>query len=179
MSLEISTDIDLQIRRRFLAKAFLSGGYLSYGAEFRSSVQHADARILMRPEEDITEPELDKLRTRLFDPFSSELPQEQKEEYGVQQAICSMVSGSLLVFMPSSRTLAVFGSVLGVYLGMLNVPADNHRFPNEGAYDLGHALIVSGGNVLRWSYRRLLGRLLPELEKRQRAEELRQNEQGK
>jgi hypothetical protein len=56
---------------------------------------------------------------------------------------------------------------LSTYMGMLNVPADVSDFPIDGDHDLGHAVIVSNDKVLRWSYRRFLGRMLPEIEKLQ------------
>jgi len=165
MEIGISINLDLDIRLRFLAKAFLAAGHLIYGDLFRSSVEHREARVLMRGPRRLAESELTSIQTRVFEWFNTELPPEQKEELCVQQGICSMVKGSLLVFVPSGKKLRVFGGILGAYLGMLSVPANTTNFPKSGDHDLGHAIVVSNGNVLRWPYRRLLGRLLQQVKR--------------
>lgn len=170
MEIGISISLDLDIRLRFLAKAFLAGGYLTYGDLFRSSVDHGEARLLMRGPGRLADSELASMRTRIFEWFNTDLSPEQGEEFGVQQGICSTVKGSLLVFVPSRKYLRVFGGILGEYLGMLNVPADTANFPRSDDHDLGHAMVVSNGHVLHWPYRRLLGRMLQELECRRASE---------
>jgi len=163
---EANFELDPDIRLRFLAKSFLSAGYFSYGETFRTDVEHEEPRLLMRSWHTISDAEAQQIKTRAYTWIDRNAPGEQQEELNLQRAICSLIQGSIFVLCPSKATLGAYGSVLGEYLGFLNVPADTSRFPRTGNYDLGHALIVSGDQFLRWSYRRLLGRLLLELEKR-------------
>lgn len=167
LTFEATLTINVDIRQRFLAKCFLSAGYLAYGELFRRAVEHREPRLLMtRAVGELSDAERASIKTRFFTWYKTDMPDQfQAEEYGVQNLICAMVKGSLLVFMPGPKNLGFFGGVLGAYLGMMNVPADTSEFPRFDDHDLGHAIIVSNGHVLRWSYRRLLARLLPEMEK--------------
>lgn len=169
--LEVQTtfklDIDLPVR--FLAKVALSAGYLVYGDLFRSAVAHHEVRtMMMKGRNELKESDTSSMKIRLFNPFQSKLKDEfQNTEFGLQEAICQLIKGGCIVFCPGPQNLGVFGGVLGTYLGMLNIPADTSNFPRFDDHDLGHAIIVSNGNVLRWSYRRLIARMLPEFERLQ------------
>jgi len=157
--------IDVDIRLRFLAKAFLSGGYFTYGETFRSSVQMDDARLLMsKAPRDMSREEHASVRLRAFQWWSDELPPGQLEIFRLQNDICTVVDGSFLVFKPGRDRLEVFGSALGAYLGMLNVPANTAAFPRSGEHEVGHAIVVKGGRMRRLSLRDLIDEVLPGIE---------------
>jgi len=167
VAFEMKFKLDPDIRLRFLAKCFLSAGYLVYGDFFRRAVKHGDPRLLMRGRLGLSATENASIRTRYFAWLERDgLVGKQLEEFETQMHISAAVKGSMLVFMPGPANLGIFGSILGLYLGMLNVPADMTDFPRfDEAQDLGHAIIVQNGRVLRWSHRRLLARVLQEFEK--------------
>jgi hypothetical protein len=153
---EMKFTVDIDIRLRFLAKCFLSAGYLVYGEFFRRAVRHGDARLIMRPRQELTADENASIRTRYYawldrDRFTG----RESAEFERQMRICSLIDGSLLLFMRGRANLGIFGSVLGVYLGMLNVPADMTEFPITEEHDLGHAIVVEDGELIRCSHRTL------------------------
>jgi hypothetical protein len=151
---------DLSVR--FVAKTFLSAGYLAYGDVFASCVKHENARLAMKDPLDLKADELASINARVYGPFTavSELNGRQAEELELEKIVCSAIEGSCIVVAPGPTNLAVYVGLMGMYMGMINVPADTSDFPRVGDYDGGHAFIVSNGHVLRWSYRRLLTRLL-------------------
>lgn len=159
--------MDLDSPTQFLAKTFLSAGYFIYGDLFRHKVRHQDARLLMKGVSKLTEDEVSSLQTKMFRSIQADLEDPiQQQEYELQKLFCQLIKGSFVVFIPTAQNqLHMFCSILGAYMGMLNVPADVADFPLDGHHDLGHAVIVSDGKVLRWSYRRFIGRLLPEIQK--------------
>ena len=161
----VQFQVDVDVRLRFLAKAFLSGGYFTYGEAFRSSVQMDDARLLMsKAPRDMSEEEHASVRLRAFQWWSDELSPRQLELFRLQNDICAVVEGSFLIFKPRRDSLEVCGSVLGAYLGMLNVPANTSALPRGGAHDVGHAIVIDGGRMRRLSLRDLMNEVMPRIE---------------
>lgn len=148
----------LDLPTMFVAKVFLSAGYLVYGDHFRQAVEHRHARLILRGPNNLSPAELEGNQARIFAPLYG--PENGQDEFfRIQEWICESILGSVVVLAPTSTSLRVFVGVLGMYLGMVNVPADTSCFPRTGDFALGHACILSNGNVLRWSFRRLLERL--------------------
>ncbi len=169
MTFEATFKIELEPPVQFLAKTFLSAGHFVYGDLFRQKVKHQDVRLLMRGPSTLTEAEIGTIQTRMFRDLQGDLEDPvQQQEYDIQRLLCHLVRGSLVVFFPSAdNTLCMFCGILGAYMGMLAVPANVSALPIDGGHDLGHAVIVSNGKVLRWSYRRFLTRMVPEIQKLQ------------
>lgn len=158
---EAKFKIDLGVRMRFLAKTFLSAGYRIYGDLFRRAVAHEQARLLMRrPLHQLTKAEIASLRAKGFVWYHSDIPDEESaEEFMVQETTCKVLQGTLLVFFLGSKTLNLYGGVLGEYLGMLSIPADTTEFPRTGRHDLGFVTLIVNGKLYSGSYRILLRRL--------------------
>jgi hypothetical protein len=162
--LQISLKLDLDIPIRFVAKVFLSAGYFVYGDFFRTGVDHHEPRLLMNSGlSGLSNDEKSTLKTRFFTRFQGAQP-EQLESHTLDTFICQSVRGSCVVFTAAQGKLIMFVGILGTYLGMLNVPADTSRLPTAENFDLGHAVIVSKGDMRRGSYRELMGSLLKKLE---------------
>jgi hypothetical protein len=157
VTFETTFDIDVDIRLRFLAKCFLSAGYLVYGDLFRRAVDHREPRLAMnKPIREFSKAEGASFRTRILGWWHGDLQDpKQAEMFALQNALSSL-EGSFLVFTPGPANLGIFGGVLGAYLGMLNVPADTTDFPRTGHHDLGHAIVVANRKVYRGSFRVLL-----------------------
>jgi hypothetical protein len=149
--------IDVDVRLRFLAKCFLSAGYLVYGDLFRRAVEHGEPRLAMnKPPREFSKAEGASFRTRILGWYHGDLQDpKQAEMFALQNALSSL-EGSFLVFTPGPANLGIFGGVLGEYLGMLNVPADTTDFPRTGHHDLGHVIVVANGKVHRGSFRVLI-----------------------
>jgi hypothetical protein len=120
----------------------------------------------MKRRQDLSASEKASIRTRYYGWLERDgLDEEQLADCDSQRDICSMVPGSMLVFMAGRANLGLYGSVLGQYLGFLNVPADMTDYPwSDEDHERGHAIIVQNGKALRWSHRRLAARVLQELE---------------
>jgi hypothetical protein len=152
----------LDLSHRFVAKTFLSAGYLAYGDLFIRCVRHENARLVMKDLLTLQPSEAASIKARVYSPFTpaSKLDSKQLEEFKLEESVCSAIKGSCIVLAPGPANLQAYVGLMGMYMGMINVPADTQNFPRVGDYDKGHAFIISNGRVLRWSYRRLLERLL-------------------
>lgn len=158
-------DIDVDMRLRFLAKVFLSGGYHVYQDLFRSFVEHRHPRLLMTcAPRDMSEAEHTSIRMRAMHWWNDDLPGRAADLFRLQNDISSVIDASFVVFKPGRDMLEIFGGVLGAYLGMLAVPADTSRFPRDGDHDVGHAVVIKAGQVRRVSLRVLMDELQPSIE---------------
>jgi hypothetical protein len=165
---EATVTVDLDLPLRFLAKAALSAGYFVYGDLFRKHVDHKELRMIMKGPLSLTEEENRSIKTKVFNPYSdgSELSQTALEEFRIQKFICEkIIKGGCVVFLRGRNNIGVFGSVLNNYLGLLNVPAVTKNFPHTDLHEMGHAIILSNGTVVRLSYRQLLMRVQEEIQK--------------
>ena len=70
---------------------------------------------------------------------------------------------SVVGLIPTRSSVIVFVGVLGIYVGLVNVPADTSEFPLDGTHDLGHVMALRDGKIERQSLRdaaRMLDRML-------------------
>ncbi len=155
---QVSVNVDIDLPLRFLAKVALSGGYWVYGETFRKYAAHQELRLIMKGPLNLTKDEKESIRTRCFSPYSGtgELSESDSNLYNFQKSICEIVKGNCLVFVLGNSNLCVFGGVLSTYLGFLNIPADITNFPKDGFFDRGHAIVLSNGKILRWSFRQFV-----------------------
>ena len=76
--------------------------------------------------------------------------------FQLQNDLCALVEGSFIALAPGPKNFGIFGSVLGAYLGMLNVPADTSSLPRDGDYKLGHVIVLQNRRMQRLSLRSFL-----------------------
>ena len=69
---------------------------------------------------------------------------------------------SVVGLVPTQRSVTIFVGVLGMYVGLLDVPADTTEFPLRGMHDLGHVMVLREGKIERQSLRNAL-RMLDEM----------------
>lgn len=150
-SFEAKLIFERSIELRFAAKVFLSAGYYCYGDIFRRYVNHEEVRIIMNSSfEDMTKL---KLATRVDDRFSS----DDNDTLQIFRAICEFhKAGSVIGFVLHDSSIGMFVGILGVYIGVLNVPADTILFPNADNYDLGHIMLIEDDQLHRQSFRSYL-----------------------
>jgi hypothetical protein len=157
LNFAVQFQVDMDIRLRFLAKVFLSGGYFAYGEPFRSAVDLRGVRLLMaRAPRDMSAADHKSMNLRYLQWWGDDLPPAQRDIFQFQNDLCSLVDGSFISFVPGPENFGIFGSVLGAYLGMLNVPADTSRLPREGDYELGHVIVLRNKRMRRLSLRSFL-----------------------
>ncbi len=141
-------------RLRFSAKVALSAGYFIFGDWFRNNVEHGEIRALMNLK---TNNESDFFRNfglRAYDQFSQ--PKEgDKQDYALDNCLCQAAAGSCVYFVPGPVNLGVTVGILGQHISTLNVPANTDNFPFSNENDLGHAIILKNGKMLRMSFRDL------------------------
>ncbi len=75
------------------------------------------------------------------------------------------------MIVPGPENVGVCVGILGQYVGMINLPADTSRFPDDLSYDLGHCLVVKNRKLVRVSFRQFLAALGSELMAILKAEE--------
>lgn len=159
-SLTLNVQVRPFARLRFLAKVALSAGYFVYGNLFRTKVQHDDLRaLMMATSSDEAASTLRASGLRLNHAFGP-VKKADRETVGLEQALCQLAAGSCVLLSPGPSNLGVSVGVLGKWLGTLNIPASTGEFPVEDSHDLGHALLVDKGTLVRMSYRELCKRAL-------------------
>jgi hypothetical protein len=148
-----SFSIELDNDFKFIAKAALSGGYFVFGDIFRGFVDHSELRLIMNNTSAELRGRKHKIRTLADDRFF-ETSDEQIQTF---RWLCeSTQNASIIGFVPSSNSLAIFVGILGTYLGMLNVPANTSSFPRTGDFEFGHVLCPQSGILKRLSFKRTL-----------------------
>jgi hypothetical protein len=144
-------------RLKFAAKVALGSGYFIYGDQFIKKVNHDEIRTIMNMTGQETKNDFESIKTRIYDQFSG--PEEKdKNEFKVQEFLCNFVNGSCVITIPGPRNVQFTVGVLGLFTGMLNVPAKTSEFPLDGDHDLGHAVVLQKGKIYRMSYQALLQR---------------------
>ena len=154
---EITVSIDIDLPVRFVAKVALAAGYFVYGDLFRQHVDHRQLRDVMNTDLrklDLTRsPEdlgLGHLTLRV-DSYLHEVIEESDVGSAFRRAFCSSAGTSVVMLIPGDNCFKVSVSILGQYVGMVNVPAETEKFPNYGDYELGHVLAASGNTLKRFS----------------------------
>ena len=140
---EITVSIDIDLPVRFVAKVALAAGYFVYGDLFRQHVDHRQLRDVMNTDLrklDLTRsPEdlgLGHLTLRV-DSYLHEVIEESDVGSAFRRAFCSSAGTSVVMLIPGDNCFKVSVSILGQYVGMVNVPAETEKFPNYGDYELG------------------------------------------
>jgi hypothetical protein len=147
--------LDIGLRSQFVAKVSLAAGFFVYGDLFRQAVRHNELRAVMnlREGEDLTN--YLRFTIRGDDPLSSPKPRPS-EQLGIIRGGCEAVKGSVVMLVPSGKSVMIAVGILGHYVGMLNVDADTSRFPNSGHYRWGHVIVLRRGATKRCSFRAFL-----------------------
>lgn len=136
---------------RFVAKAALSGGYFAYGQGFRNQVDHQQARMIMMAND------LSKISPDIRCLDRWQMIEDDKHQ--IMWLIASQYRESCVMLMPGYDCFCVAVGLLGHFIGFVNIPAHGHRLPNAGDYDLGHVITVRAGQLLRRSFRQVVGDL--------------------
>lgn len=150
-------------RLRFAAKVALAAGYFVFGEWFRQNVAHHELRALMNLHS-LPDPEdFGGFRTRVYDEFTRPSGADQNQ-FAMDEALCRLVRGSCVYFVPGPVNLGIAVGVLGEYLATLNVPAITDEFPFWDENDLGHAVLLEDGKMERVSYRQFARRVYDALQ---------------
>ena len=148
------------ISLHFTAKTALSAGYYVFGDLFKDCVRHQDLRFIMKGPKNLSKEEAVSIRTQVFHPYTgSKLEGENLIEFERQRMVCEAVKGSCVVLIPGRDCLGIFVGVLGLYMGMVNVPAKTDKFPRFDNFDMGHVILLTDGKMKRTSYRNLIAQI--------------------
>ena len=157
-SVHISTSLNIDLPIRFTAKVALAAGYFAYGDLFRHDVDHRQLRDVMNTDpgnldldRSLGEQGLGHLTLRVDD-YLREASEDTDPTLFLLRSFCSAVKGSVIVLMPGHGCFIVAVGILGMYVGMVNVPANTSSFPNQDHYRLGHVLAVNGKALKRCSW---------------------------
>ena len=153
---------------RFAAKVALSAGYFVYGDLFRRAVTHEEARFIMELDLcGVTPGEKTELgrRAATMGVYAEDwLRRDDNPDLEVYRLLSQAYGDSSVVGLcPTRSAVIVFVGVLGIYVGLVVVPADTSEFPLGGTHDLGHVMALRNGKIERQSLRdaaRMLQRML-------------------
>jgi len=99
-----STNIDLNIRLRFVAKTSLSAGYYTYGELFRDVVKHDELRFIMNSYGSCDIEELKIIKTSVDDQFSS----DKSPILQAYRFVCNAVGKSTCIgLVPFDNSLSI------------------------------------------------------------------------
>lgn len=127
----INFRIDLDLHFRFTAKVALAAGYFAYGDLFRTAVKHSDFRAIMNHPSGAPVEHLDGVEALADSMFY----QTENPKLEAIRRLCKASQPySIVALVPSANRFSAFVGILGDYIGMLSVPADGSKFPNEGEY---------------------------------------------
>ena len=156
--IQIGTQLNIDLPRRFAAKVALAAGYYVYGDLFRQHVDHRQLRDVMNIDpanldlsKGPTELGLDHLTVRTDD-YLHEAPADPESEILMLRIFCSWVKGSVVVLMPGQGCFCVGVGLLGDYLGMVNAAARTELFPNRSACTWGHVVAITDKKLKRYSW---------------------------
>ena len=154
----ISTSLNIDLPVRFTAKVALAAGYFTYGDLFRHHVDHRQLRDVMNIDpsnldlgRSLGEQGLGHLTLRVDD-YLREVGEDTDPTLFLLRSFCSAVKGSIIVLMPGHGCFGVAVGILGMYVGMVNVPANTSLFPNQDDYRWGHVLATNGKALKRCSW---------------------------
>ena len=153
---------------RFAAKVALSAGYFVYGDLFRRAVAHEEVRFIMELDLSGVTPgekaELERRAATMGVRAEDWLRRDDNPDLEVYRLLSQAYEDSSVVgLIPTRSSVIVFVGVLGIYVGLVNVPADTSEFPLDGTHDLGHVMALRDGKIERQSLRdaaRMLDRML-------------------
>ena len=157
-SVAINFSLNLDLPTRFVVKVALAAGHYVYGDLFRNHVEHQQLREVMNIDpaqidhgKSAAELGIDHLTLRV-DNCLLEVPSDPDDQILLVRMFCTSVKGSAVILMPGHDCFGVAVSLLGQYLGMVNVPAYTQSFPNEGGYSWGHVITIVNRNLRRTSW---------------------------
>ena len=161
-TIEINTQIDIDIDLMFVAKVALSAGYFAYGNDFKNHVDIDEFRKIMNLDksnlpEDST--------ARVYNRFHA--PEEFDEMYHILKMATELSDCSSVIMAPSMDSFGVAVGILGKFLGFISVHARSVCLPNYSEYRFGHCVYVHKGKVRRSSFDNILMQLLKKIEDNQ------------
>jgi hypothetical protein len=144
-------------RARFSAKVALSSGYFIYGDIFRDNAKISDLHTLINFDRASSTKEKDfyGFETKGWY-WPKEVTGKDKSEHHVYEYIAQYLNCSFVLVIPTTSSIIFVIGIFGDLVGILNCPAKTELLPNNGDYDLGHAIILQNKSIRRMSYRKLL-----------------------
>lgn len=147
---KLSGSLDMNAEVKFLAKVALAAGYFAYGEQFRASVRHSEARMILNAAS-LTDIRPEVRMWSRFESVDDKRP-EEIERLNILRAMTESAGGSCVILMPGPGTFSVVVGVLGDFMGMISMPADTSNFPNAGDYQMGHCIFLQDGQMVRRSF---------------------------
>lgn len=146
-SIKASFKMDQLCRIRFVAKTILSAGYFIYGDLFIHYIDHDSLRKTMNAINLSDIPQ----NLRGYDEFMR-FEKKDKDNMDLIKMLCDYLNGSAVIFELSNINVIAHVSILGHYIGTLNIRAKSEKLPNEGEYRLGHVAHIQCGQLFQKSF---------------------------
>jgi hypothetical protein len=153
-------NLDFELFSRFAAKVALGSGYFLYKDLFVQNADCEELRLIMSGLSKLGDEEQRQIKTRGYFGrwFSSEEDRATKE-YKIYSEICKSVQGSIVIIVPTTRSLLFHIGIASEYVGMINVPAKTDEFVKKYENNTGHVLMIAQGVFKQGSLKSLFKHL--------------------
>jgi hypothetical protein len=141
---EIQLKVDIIPPLLFVAKVALAAGYFVYGDIFKNNADITSLQDLVNIEPKKQEKVLSSSRLRFIDRFQHE--EKDIGDYLMFKEIGELKSCSTVTLMQHQDGFVVAVSILGKFLGAVDVDAQMDDFPNEGNHRQGHVVFLDREN---------------------------------
>lgn len=146
-SIEMTTQLDMDIRFKFACKVASSTGYFLYGDIF---VKHADHKSLRKAMfSDRLEGE--KIDLKFYDNLH-QVKEKDRMDVNMMKFLFEYLDTSCVIVSYTSGSIIAYVGVGGDFIGMVNFKADIKHFPNDGEFRLGRILSCKDGKLIQRSF---------------------------
>ncbi|MCG9750664.1 HNH endonuclease [Vibrio brasiliensis] len=144
---EIHLKVDVISPLLFVAKVALAAGYFVYGDTFKNNADIASLQDLVNIESKNQDRVLSSSRLHFIDRFQHE--DKDLGDYLLFKEIGELKSCSTVTLMQHQDGIVVAVSILGKFLGAVDVDAIMDKFPNEGSHRQGHVVFLDRENGIK------------------------------
>lgn len=143
-SIKMKTQIDMDIRFKFICKVALSTGYFLFGDKFVKFADHDSLRTAMLS----TSLKDERLDLRFYDNLHP-IKDNDKSDVDMFKFLFKYLNGSGVILSYSPESIIVQIAIGGDFIGMVNFKADIERFPNNDEFRLGKVLLCNEGKLIQ------------------------------
>lgn len=152
---QMRTSINLDLRKKFVAKVALSVGFFLFGKEFEDYTDCEDLRMLIKNEriEEVVRKYPEKFNGIRFYDSLMKIKDSDKPMVDTYKMFCEHNGKSNVLWTYSPKSIIVHVAILGKFVGLINFKADVKKIPEIENGWLGHLMICEGNMLIRKSWR--------------------------
>lgn len=153
--IKMSTNIDLDLRLKFVTKVALAVGYFLFGKEFEDYTDCNELRMIINASnlKELLENEPSKFEEIRFYDSLHEINDFDKPMMEIYELFCKYNQKSNILWTYSRESVIVHVAIFGKFIGMINFKAKVDKIPHLENDWLGHLMICDGNRLIRKSWR--------------------------